>query len=73
MLFCLNVETIYDVNKWNIGWASHSAHHSSEEYNLSTALRQGFLQEVISFPFNLVLAIVGVHPYLFSTHSNINT
>ena len=27
-------------HEWRIMWASHSAHHQSEEYNLSTALRQ---------------------------------
>ena len=28
----------------NILWSQHQVHHSSEEYNLSTALRQGVVQ-----------------------------
>lgn len=28
----------------NILWAAHQVHHSSEEYNLTTALRQSFMQ-----------------------------
>ncbi|GFS12063.1 alkylglycerol monooxygenase [Elysia marginata] len=32
----------------NIVWASHQVHHSSEEYNLSTALRQSAMQKYYS-------------------------
>lgn len=28
----------------NLFWSQHQVHHSSEEYNLSTALRQGVWQ-----------------------------
>ena len=41
-------------------WASHVNHHSSQHYNLSTALRQtwtGFI--AVSFIFRLPLALVG--------------
>lgn len=31
-------------HEWNGLWAAHIVHHNSEEYNLSTALRQGALQ-----------------------------
>ncbi len=44
-------------------WASHVNHHSSQHYNLSTALRQtwtGFF--AISFIFRLPLAFIGFHP-----------
>ena len=30
-----------------IFWAAHSAHHSSEEYNFSTALRQAMLGHAV--------------------------
>ena len=43
----------------NIVWASHVVHHSSEEYNLSTALRQGTFQGLFSWPFFLVMAVFG--------------
>ena len=44
-------------------WASHVNHHSSQHYNLSTALRQswtGFI--AMSFVFRLPLALAGFHP-----------
>jgi sterol desaturase/sphingolipid hydroxylase (fatty acid hydroxylase superfamily) len=44
-------------------WASHVNHHSSQHYNLSTALRQtwtGWL--ALSFVFKLPLAALGFHP-----------
>lgn len=44
-------------------WASHVVHHSSQHYNLSTALRQtwtGFLS--VSFLFRLPLFLVGFPP-----------
>ncbi len=50
-------------HEMNILWASHVVHHSSEEYNLTTALRQtgtGFL----SFIFYIPLAIVGFDPLM---------
>jgi sterol desaturase/sphingolipid hydroxylase (fatty acid hydroxylase superfamily) len=44
-------------------WAAHVNHHSSQHYNLSTALRQtwtGFF--ALSFIFRIPLAFVGFHP-----------
>lgn len=44
-------------------WASHVNHHSSQHYNLSTALRQswtGFI--ALGFIFRLPLALIGFHP-----------
>ena len=44
-------------------WASHVNHHSSQHYNLSTALRQtwtGFI--AMNFLFRLPLVFVGFHP-----------
>ncbi|MXO86154.1 sterol desaturase family protein [Altererythrobacter aurantiacus] len=46
-------------------WASHVNHHSSQHYNLSTALRQtwtGFF--AISFAFRLPLVLLGFHPLM---------
>eukprot|EP01089_Gocevia_fonbrunei_P014666 TRINITY_DN4069_c0_g1_i3.p1 TRINITY_DN4069_c0_g1~~TRINITY_DN4069_c0_g1_i3.p1 ORF type:complete len:212 (-),score=5.99 TRINITY_DN4069_c0_g1_i3:29-664(-) len=31
-------------HEWNTMWAAHIVHHSSEEYNLTTALRQSAMQ-----------------------------
>ncbi len=49
----------------NVIWGSHVAHHSSEEYNLSVALRQGGFQGFFSFAFYIPLAVIGFHPIVF--------
>jgi sterol desaturase/sphingolipid hydroxylase (fatty acid hydroxylase superfamily) len=44
-------------------WAAHVNHHSSQHYNLSTALRQswtGFF--ALSFAFRVPLLLIGFHP-----------
>ena len=43
----------------NLFWSGHQAHHSSEEYNLSTALRQGGLETLFAsfFKYYIVLFI----------------
>jgi sterol desaturase/sphingolipid hydroxylase (fatty acid hydroxylase superfamily) len=54
-------------------WASHVNHHSSQHYNLSTALRQtwtGFF--AVSFIFRLPLALVGFHPAMIAFCGGIN-
>jgi len=43
---------------FHIGWAAHSVHHSGEDYNLATALRQGALQPLMTWIFSLPLALV---------------
>jgi sterol desaturase/sphingolipid hydroxylase (fatty acid hydroxylase superfamily) len=40
-------------------WASHVVHHSSQHYNLSTALRQTWVP-MTSFPFWLALPLLGL-------------
>ena len=39
----------------NLFWAAHQTHHSSEEYNLSTALRQSMLQQFTSWVCMLIV------------------
>ena len=54
----------------NIGWAAHVVHHSSEYYNLSTALRQSIFQGLLSMWFYLPLAFFGVPlAWILATHS----
>ncbi|ULC58359.1 sterol desaturase family protein [Flaviramulus sp. BrNp1-15] len=43
-------------------WASHVVHHSSQHYNLSTALRQTWSGGFYSFIFWLWLPLLGFHP-----------
>ncbi|MGA9857868.1 MAG: sterol desaturase family protein [Solirubrobacteraceae bacterium] len=44
-------------------WASHVVHHSSEHYNLSTALRQTWVP-MTAFPFWIPLALIGMPPWM---------
>jgi len=66
---------IFHRNSHNIAliWGSHEAHHSSQEYNLSVALRQGAFQRLFSFPYYLPMALVGFSPLQFMVCSQINT
>ncbi|MBN8488548.1 MAG: sterol desaturase family protein, partial [Burkholderiales bacterium] len=48
-------------------WAAHAVHHQSEEYNLSTALRQTGSGWLLGWVFYLPLAVLGVPPLVFGT------
>ena len=50
----------------NILWAAHVVHHSSEEYNLSTALRQTGTGFLLGWVFYLPMALLGVPPLVFA-------
>lgn len=56
----------------NILWASHVVHHSSEEYNLSVALRQSALRNAITCVFYLPLAVLGIPWQVFLTVDALN-
>jgi len=43
-------------------WSEHVNHHSSEHYNLSTALRQAWTAPFFHLPFVLPLAFLGFRP-----------
>ena len=60
-------------HEMNWGWATHIAHHQSEEYNLSVALRQGVFQPVFFSWFSLPLALLGFPPAVFGTCAALNT
>jgi len=55
----------------NLFWAAHQTHHSSEDYNLSTALRQSIFQKYTSWMFYLPLALF-LKPSIFMVHSHMN-
>lgn len=44
----------------HLGWAAHHTHHSSQHYNLSTALRQSWLEQLYHPLFGLPLVLLGV-------------
>jgi sterol desaturase/sphingolipid hydroxylase (fatty acid hydroxylase superfamily) len=48
-------------------WAAHAVHHQSEDYNLSTALRQTSSGFLFGWLFYLPLAVAGVPPLVFAT------
>ena len=48
-------------------------HHSSEDYNLAVALRQGTFQGLFSWVFYLPLALVGFPPAWFAAVSSFDT
>lgn len=45
-------------------WASHSVHHSSLTYNLSTALRQEWFGRYLGVIFYIALPFLGFHPLM---------
>lgn len=47
-------------------WASHVIHHSSEHFNLSTALRQSSTGGIVPTLLSMPLAILGVPPMMFA-------
>ena len=56
----------------NFLWASHAVHHQSEEYNLSTALRQSGLTGLTSFVFYLPVALLGFPLVMWLTMHTFN-
>jgi sterol desaturase/sphingolipid hydroxylase (fatty acid hydroxylase superfamily) len=48
-------------------WASHVVHHSSQHYNLSTALRQTWTGGLMSFVFWLWMPLAGFQPIMILT------
>lgn len=61
------------LHEFHLGWSAHSVHHSGEDYNLATGLRQGLLQPLFSPPFYCWLALLGFPPQSFSAHAQLNT
>lgn len=47
-------------------WAAHAVHHQSEDYNLSTALRQTSSGWLVGWLFYLPMAILGFPPLVFA-------
>ena len=56
----------------NILWAAHSVHHQSEEYNLSTALRQTSTGFLLGWIFYLPMALLGIPLLVFVSVAALN-
>ena len=59
-------------HKSRLFWASHVVHHSSQHYNLSTALRQTWSGGFYSFVFWLWMPLVGFHPEMILLQMSIS-
>lgn len=59
----------YWAHRWsheiNLLWGGHAPHHQSEEFNFTTALRQGAFQDTLHMPIYLPLAVLGCPPGVF--------
>ena len=53
-------------------WAAHVNHHSSQHYNLSTALRQSWTTPITGIPFWLPLPLLGFEPWMILTQQAIS-
>jgi len=53
-------------------WAAHVVHHQSQEYNLSTALRQTSSGALLGWIFYVPMAIVGFPPQVFLVAAVVN-
>lgn len=53
-------------------WASHVVHHSSQNYNLSTALRQTWTGSFYTFIFWIPLVLIGFHPVMIIMQMSIS-
>ncbi|MBX7181152.1 MAG: sterol desaturase family protein [Bacteroidia bacterium] len=59
----------YWAHRWghemNFFWGAHIVHHQSQEYNLSVALRQSWIHNLIAFFMFLPIPFLGFDPLIF--------
>ncbi|WP_448550244.1 sterol desaturase family protein [Thalassotalea fusca] len=79
--FWLTAFVLYDLayywihrlnHRVSVMWGSHVVHHSSEEYNLTTALRQTSTPSLLGWVIVLPLAYVGISPVLLLACASLN-
>ncbi len=56
----------------NVFWAAHVVHHQSEDYNLTTALRQTSTGFLLGWIFFLPMALLGIPPLVLLTVGALN-
>ena len=56
----------------NVFWAAHVVHHQSEDYNLTTALRQSSSGFLLGWIFFLPMALIGIPPLVLVTVGALN-
>ena len=52
-------------HKVRVLWCFHSAHHSTEEMRLSSAIRGSMFDFIYTPPFFLWMCLLGIHPLMF--------
>jgi sterol desaturase/sphingolipid hydroxylase (fatty acid hydroxylase superfamily) len=52
------------IHEVRVGWAAHVNHHSSQQYNVGTALRASFVEAWIEPFFLLPALLVGINPIM---------
>ena len=60
-------------HEMNFFWGAHVVHHQSEEYNLSVALRQSWIHNLLAFVFFLPIAFFGIDIAFLGIVISINT
>ncbi len=60
-------------HRMNFIWAGHAVHHQSEDYNLAVALRQSWYIPLVSWVFDVPLALLGFPPVMYLTAKTFNT
>ena len=67
----------YWAHRWshevNFLWGAHVVHHSSEEYNLSVALRQSWWHNILAFAIFMPLPFLGFEPTVFFLAAGLHT
>jgi len=53
-------------------WAAHVNHHSSQTYNLSTALRQSWTGPLVGWVFWVPMALLGFHPLMMALAQSVS-
>lgn len=57
---------------WKLLWGIHVVHHEGEHFSLSLGIRNSWYSSLSSFPYFLVMAIIGIRPEIFVTVSSIH-
>mmetsp|Transcript_34937 Transcript_34937/g.93463 ORF Transcript_34937/g.93463 Transcript_34937/m.93463 type:complete len:98 (-) Transcript_34937:934-1227(-) len=59
------------MHEWHVMWIGHSVHHSGEDYNMATGLRQGVVQPMMGYMYWIHTDLVNRLPlgleYIFNT------
>ncbi|BDS15317.1 sterol desaturase family protein [Aureispira anguillae] len=76
LLFFLDDFTFYWHHRFShqirVLWAAHVNHHSSQHYNLSTALRQSWAELFYKYIWYIWLPFLGFHPIMILTQLSIS-